>query len=357
MRVFFLEKKFQEEWLMKKFALSISQTFLTILVLVVGCRDNGNPVDDGGGIIIPLPIPIAAYDSPVWYPPSGQLIGFNHTPFKSLHYSTGCQYPDQYELESDSTGFWLINSDGTNMHRIFPYTLQTPAWSPDGEWIAFVAGAQILKMRFTGETFDTSTIAQLTMEGRNFFPAWSPDGQWIAYDRSLADSTGPGGIWIMRSDGTEKRALFGGALLAWHPNGNSLIGVIGTSSTSIWTRFVHYDLLQSKVIDTLSAVVGNDNLFPRYSPDGTTIAFASQPLNSQVNLWLMDATGNNLRQLTTEGTSDNSGIPFSWDPTGNFIVFTQYRFDQWPPQNGTLWILNVASGEKRQLTFNPEPSN
>jgi hypothetical protein len=28
-------------------------------------------------------------------------------------------------------------------------------------------------------------------------PAWSPDGQWIAYVRSLPDGAGPAGIWTM----------------------------------------------------------------------------------------------------------------------------------------------------------------
>jgi TolB protein len=330
--------------------------FILILLGLSGCKDNGSPVDGGGGITLPPPIPITAYHSPIWHP-SGQFIGFNHIPIKNLHYVAGSKYPDRYELEPDSTGFWLINVDGTNMRRIFPYQLQTPAWSPDGQWIAFVDGAQIFKMLFTGTTFDTTTITQLTTEGRNFLPAWSPNGQWIAYDRSLSDSSGPAGIWFMHGDGSAKQSLFGGAYPAWNAQGNILLGAIGTSSTSIWTRFVRFDLILSKPIDTLSVVVGADNQYPKYSPDGTKIAFASQPLNSQVNLWYMDTTGNNLRQLTTEGMSDNSGLPFSWDPTGNFIVFTQYRFDQWPPQDGTLCILNVATGEKKQLTFNPEPSN
>jgi Tol biopolymer transport system component len=36
-------------------------------------------------------------------------------------------------------------------------------------------------------------------------PAWSPDGQWIAF---LSDAGGNWGIWIIRSDGSEQRHLF-----------------------------------------------------------------------------------------------------------------------------------------------------
>lgn len=70
---------------------------------------------------------------------------------------------------------------------------------------------------------DTTTLSQLTTEGRNFFPVWSPNGEWIAYDRSLPDTNSPAGIWVMKSDGMMKRALFGGAFPAWHPNGYNLL--------------------------------------------------------------------------------------------------------------------------------------
>ncbi|MDD5609445.1 MAG: hypothetical protein PHY57_13085, partial [Ignavibacterium sp.] len=90
------------------------------------------------------------------------------------------------------------------MRRIFPYKLLNPVWSPDGEWIAFVVPLgderHIFKMKFNGETFDTTTIMQLTIEGRNFLPSWSPDGQWIAYDSNVDSPNGMQFIWKMRSD-------------------------------------------------------------------------------------------------------------------------------------------------------------
>ena len=165
-----------------------------LFLVVLGCKDNttsSNPPCSG---IDPSIIPEPPYNSPVWHP-NGQFIGFNHTPLRNIIYPNPCN-PEQ-EFAADSTGFWLINSDGTNMRRIFPYTLQNPTWSPDGEWIAFVSGAQILKMRFTGTVFDTTTLIQLTTSGNSYFPAWSPDGQWIVYDRSLADGSGSAGVWIM----------------------------------------------------------------------------------------------------------------------------------------------------------------
>jgi TolB protein len=329
---------------------------LTALVLMLSECENNNPVDGNPpcGGIDPGIVPAPAYDSPIWYP-TGNFIGFNHVPLESISYPYGQGCWGEQHFNRDSTGFWLIKPDGTNMQRIFPYTLQTPAWSPDGQWIAFAAGNQIYKMKFTGTTFDTTTLVQLTTEGNNYFPAWSPDGQWIAYDRSLADASGPAGTWIMRNDGTMKKALFFAAFPDWCSNGNNLIGAIGTSSTSIWTRFVIFNYSLLIPTDTLEAVVGNNNGYPKYSQGGTRIAFTSQPIGGQPQIWLMNSDGSNISQLTSAGVDATFGLPFSWSPDGSSIVYTDYRSNDWTYNNGTLWILDPVSGGKRQLTFNSKP--
>jgi Tol biopolymer transport system component len=279
------------------------------------------------------------YNSPIWHP-SGKFIGFNHTPLKLIAYFSPC-YPEE-EFEDNETGFWLINSDGTNMRRIFPYTLSNPAWSPDGQWIAFEQSGQICKMRFTGNGFDTGTLVQLTTSSHNFFPAWSPDEKWIAYDRSLPDASGPAGIWRMKIDGSSKQALFGGSFPSWSPNGNTILGVIGISSMTAGTRFILYDIPRSEIVDTLLGV-GNDNRDVHYSPDGTEIAFWANG-----NLWSMDSSGSNQRQLTTH----YADVDFSWSPDVEKIIYTRYQSNDWTLANGVLWMIDVHTKAETQFTFN-----
>jgi TolB protein len=304
------------------------------------------------------PIRVAApspYGEPVWHP-SGDFRGFNYTPLIRITYpyGEGCNYAE-YEWNWDLSGYWAINPDGNNMRRLYPYGLETVSWSPDGNWITFSMDAQIFKMRFTGTTFDTRTRTQLTNQGRNFFPAWSPDGEWISYDNTICGSAfeppPPNlcGILIMKNNGTQKQLIMNWARMpTWHPNGNILIGVVG----SIPSRFIRFYPFEETSPDTLNAITGNRNRYPRYSPVGTEISFGSRPGDEKFNIYVMKSDNTTIRQLTTEGTGDGW---HSWSPNGEEIVYLDHRFDDWTYDNGTLWIVNVETGLKRQLTFNKKP--
>ena len=310
------------------------------------------------GGIDPLIVPRPPYDSPIWHP-SGKFIGFNHTPLRAVMYPNPC-YPQQ-AADYNLTGFWLFNVDGTNLRRIFPYTLLSPAWSPDGNWIAFCMPmgdeVQTFKMRFTGATFDTTTMVQLTSEGRNFFPAWSPDGQWIAYDSNNKSPNGMNFIWIMKFDGTLKERIAYTPSIGeirepnYSPDGQFIVHQRyvnnATGSPEIFIMDTFGNNLKQLTFNQVDPYL-RDNRNPRYSPNGTTIAFWSN-----ANLWKMDSIGNNVQQLSTQGVDVSLGLPFSWSPDGSKIVYTRYQSTDWTTNNGVLWMIDVASKKETQFTFNP----
>jgi Tol biopolymer transport system component len=103
---------------------------------------------------------------------------------------------------------------------------------------------------------------------------------------------------------------------------------------SLWT----YSLRDSNT--SFLTFIEGDNRYPKYSPDGTKIAFQS---DGQV--WIMQADGSSPKQLC-----EDAKMP-TW--LGNekviFIDFNPHRFTR---DNGSIWIMNVDGSGKKQLTFN-----
>lgn len=322
--------------------------YIVIILLGLACNKD-NPVDGGKfpcGGIDPGIVPEPAYDSPIWHP-SGQFIGFNHTPLVSITYPYGQGCWGEQHFRRDSAGFWLINPEGTNMRRTFPYKLQSPAWSPDGKWIAFVAGKQIYKMRFTGSTFDTTTVVQLTSQGRNFFPSWSPDMQWIVHDRTYAypESSSVQGIWLLSADGTTRSKISTGRYPSWSPDGKDILFIDWFDSVKGGIiRYERQTSIRTLILDAAGIALS----LPKYSPDGRTIVFCSNN-----NLWLIDSTGNNQQQLTTSEVDVSFGLPFSWSPDGSKIIYTRYQSTDWTMKNGVLWMIDISTKKETRLTFNP----
>ncbi len=86
---------------------------------------------------------------------------------------------------------------------------------------------------------------------------------------------------------------------------------------------------------------------PQISPDGKQIAFVVTEYNlregkSNSDLWLMNADGTHLRQLTHSEAADWHP---RWSPDGKTILFLSTRKD-----GAQIWLLPVEGGEPRQLT-------
>ncbi|MBN2636483.1 MAG: PD40 domain-containing protein [Prolixibacteraceae bacterium] len=297
-------------------------------------------------------VPSSPYDDPIWHP-SGEIIGFNHIPVKEIRFNDGYKCPrnPDYFFEEDSIGFWLINADGTNQRRVLPYTLHSPVWSPDGNWIAITQGGNIFKIPFDGEQFDTTAIEQLTFEGIGPFPALSPKSNYIAYTETTCSEIKQCGIW-MYDINSGKQELIGlyGMYPSWHPFNDSLIfltNVIDSKGNDIGDSIWIYNTISNtKHQFKYISLPHYDTRLLQYSPTGKEIAFISA-LNSGggPQLYTINSDGSNLKQLTTTGAQN-----FSWSPDGEIVYLNfDYSIDE---TKGTLWVMDADGNNKRQLTHN-----
>lgn len=219
---------------------------------------------------------------------------------------------------------FAVDRIGTNMKRVTTTAGvdNAPAWSP-------VPGANLIAYHRIDPQAGRSDIWVMNADGSNARnltadlskdfslgdPAWSPDGQWIAFTQSRATAgPGRGSIWIMRADGTAKRQVTlhpdNGFDLhpSWSPDGQRIAFQRGgIAIVTVATGEVRYLGLPGTATT------------PSWSPDGRHIAFAWRPSEPGSGTWQLytvrpDGTGMRLR---TSNPDWGGGVSPAWIPASD----------------------------------------
>jgi Tol biopolymer transport system component len=201
-----------------------------------------------------------------------------------------------------------------------------PAWSPQGDRIAFVSEGRSGESGLYVVSRDGSGLLRLN---DGWDPAWSPDGQWIAFSRPAESSDWGDGISIVHPDGTGERMLTHGGDYApvWSPDGTR-IAFISYRDGNHEIYVVNIDGSDER---NLTRNPADDN-YPAWSPNGNRIAFSSWR-NGPEEIYTMASDGSDQVVVVREGYSP------AWSPDGRRIAF-------W---DGVLYVVDASGGERRLL--------
>ena len=346
-------------------------------------------------------------------------------------------------------GIWVISALGGAPKQLTE-TGASPAWSPDGSLIAFQSAtpAEI----FTSRTIAPSTIWTVPAQGGpakqvsqpnypaggHASPSWSPDSKRIAFE--VGDFIFVN-VWSIAADGSDPKTITKGGDPLYSPDGKyvyfttvhggsgqlsrirvtpagdpvgepavvlepgpgtsmmspsvSLDGTIIYSVQRIESSLWNVSLAANgEAVGPPSAFVSDTsqrNNLPRFSPDGRKIALSRWRPGMSSDIWVADADGKNLTQVTHNQGTDSQA---SWLPSGDKIAFlsdhnSKYlilktislttgkeeqladlgdgvQYATLSPdgksvaynfmQNGVIniWVAALESGERKQLTFDNE---
>jgi len=223
---------------------------------------------------------------------------------------------------------------------------QNPAFSPDGNYVAFYrehssAGEAGIYTSQVG----SSQILQLTQDEDDCCPVWSPDGHWIAFSRRhdgkysihvvAAEGGGPekekaekaleastGAFKVSYSMSVERICDTGGIAprrgeIDWSPEGKSIAfaGPDGLYLVDIEKAGAH----------RLTEAPGRaEDWGPRFSPDGKTVMFVrTSPIGKPEEIFTVSAAGGDAKRILAEPGRIPS--PPQWSYDGKSIIFSANR--------------------------------
>ena len=246
-------------------------------------------------------------------------------------------------------GLFTAAADGSHARRLFQCGARgcrEPAWSPDGNRIAFVWGEDIYTVNADGTHIRRLTRARTPLGDGH--PAWSPDGARIAFIVLRVQPHNLPGIFLMDADGSHVRRLTNclpdcvQSLPAWSPDG---LMMAYSGQTDIFVMAETGG--SSRKLTDCSAIPGClDALDPTWSPDGRLIVFEVEREGGRRSLYLMNADGTGLRQLTFH----NDDCCASWQPLPASPSTGQPSLSA----NGEIWA-GIGGGDGPSFVYSVEP--
>ncbi len=216
-------------------------------------------------------------------------------------------------LESDRPRVYLYNLETNRRELLVDGSAMTfaPRFSPDGQSILYAqdfnGNIDIMRM----DLRNRQTTRLTNHPGIDTSPSFSPDGTRIVF---ASDRAGSSQLYVMGADGANARRISytSGARYdapVWSPT-DDVIAFIRQGSANASGEPFQLCVMSADGADERNIAGAYLTDSPTWAPNGRVIMFARESRGGQSQLWSIDITGRNLRQMRTQ---TNAADP-AWSP-------------------------------------------
>jgi len=284
---------------------------------------------------------------PAWSP-DGQRIVFQSEPLKDLGSNSVTISPST---------LWLCAVDGGSPQPLTeiadpPGGHGHPAWSPKGDRIAFLASdiglSKLWTISLEGELEQIPNAGFSPESGfaqRLYDVVFAPSGDELYFTGDGGDFFGLWNVSLTNLSGESgeprlvKRSVSPAIRYpSFSGDGERLIYASVLTSSNLASVSLSNETYEPvEPPRQLTHYTNERNYFPRFSPDGRTIAFERFVTGAASDVWLIDADGSNARRLTTHPMPDQ--VP-RWSADGKRVIFISNR-----EESIGWWAIDLDSRE------------